>query len=364
MKPSSLPQISVCIPVFDTEPFLAQCLRSVIAQDFPSFEVIVVSDASRGRDEKGRSAKKIVKLAQKECKKLRKAANLPPVQFRFVENRENRGLIEVRRTLCYEARGFYMTQLDSDDEMAEGALSSLYSASRLPADSESFFDIVHGTSTAGTFDEQGNFTPAKENRYGKIFYGKIEGRDVFRKWLMDGKFTANTWGKLIKRELWLRAYENIPYTQCNMADDVLLFFFLAQYAKSYIGIESKVYRYRVNTGMSSRRKIDTLQKWKMVCSTASVFTIISQWIEEHKNDEASTEETKTNILPDEIEKIRGMTRYYLSNNLRQMNDVVVPELKDEAWKMLCEYWGENFVKRVTQAMNEAAKKQKQAPEKP
>lgn len=340
MLQKTSPLISVCIPVFDTEPFLAQCLRSVIVQDFPSFEVIVVSDASRGHDENGRSAKQIVKLAQKECKKLRKATNLPPVLIRFVENRENRGLIEVRRTLCYEARGFYMTQVDSDDEMECGALTALFnSACFVPSEPEKSFDIVHGTSTAGTFDENGSFIPTKENRYGKIFYGKFEGRQVFRKWLMDGSFTANTWGKLIKRDLWLRAYENIPYTQCNMADDVLLFFFLSQYAKSYIGIEAKVYRYRVNTGMSSQRKIDTLQKWKMVCSTSSVFTIISQWIESHK------------IEDDEVEKIRAMTRYYLANNLKQMKETVIPELQAEARAMLCEYWGESFVEKAEQKMN-------------
>lgn len=325
---SSFPLISVCIPVYDTEPLLAQCLRSVIAQDFPDFEVVLVSDASRGKDEKGRTAKKIVKIMQKECDKSRSLRGLPKVPFRFLEHKENRGLIEVRRSLCYEARGFYMTQLDSDDEMAEGALTALYETA-----SQSGADIVHGTSTAGYFDEQGIFTPIKENRYGKIFYGKIEGRDVFRRWLMNGDFTANTWGKLIKRDLWVRAYENIPYTECNMADDVLLFFFLAQYAKSYIGIEAKVYRYRVNTGMSSQRKIDTIQKWKMICSTASVFTIISQCVEEF-------------CQPDEIEKIRGMTRYYLDNNIKQMREVVVPELKEKARALLCDYWGTGFVEKM------------------
>ena len=124
-----------------------------------------------------------------------------------------------------------------------------------------------------------------------------------------------------------------------MADDVLLFFFLSQYAKSYIGIEAKVYRYRVNTGMSSQRKIDTLQKWKMVCSTSSVFTIISQWIESHK------------IEDDEVEKIRAMTRYYLANNLKQMKETVIPELQAEARAMLCEYWGESFVEKAEQKMN-------------
>ncbi len=307
----------------------------MIGQDFECFEVVIVSDASCGRDEKGRSAKKIVKAMQKKCNALRKAACKPPVELRFIEHSENRGLIEVRRTLCQEARGFYTTQLDSDDLMESGALSALYAASR-----EGAVDIVHGTSTAGYFDAEGNFVPTAENRYGKIFYGEIRGREVFNRWLVEGAFTANTWGKLIKRELFLKAYENIPYTQCNMADDVLLYFFLAQYAQSYIGIENKVYKYRVNTGMTSSRKIDSLHKWKMICSTASVFTIISQWIKE--NQEA--------LLPEEIEKVRLMTRMYLANNLKQMKEVVIPQLQADARAMLCEYWGSSFVENMELAI--------------
>ena len=336
-KPVTLPRISVCIPVFDTERFLARCLHSVAVQDFADFEVIVVSDASRGRDEKGRSAKKIVKMAQKESDRFRKERGLLSIPFRFIEHKENRGLIEVRRTLMYEARAFYMTQLDSDDEMEEGALTALYEAA---TENNAFFDIVHGTSIAGTFDENGNFIPSKENRYGKIFYGEIFGRDLFRSWLIDGKFTANTWGKLIKRELWQKAYENIPYTECNVADDVLLFFFLAQYAFSYKGIEKNVLRYRVNTGMTSHRKIDNMHKWKMVCSAASVFSVLSQWIE-----------SGCALLPDEIERVRGMTRYYLSNNIRQMKETVIPELQKEARFMLCEYWGAGFVEKVEASLS-------------
>lgn len=329
------PLISVCIPLYETEPFLAQCLHSVAVQDFENFEVLIVSDASRGRDEKERSAKKIVRLAEKECDKLRKEKGLPRVEFRFIEHSENRGLIEVRRTLCSQARAVYMTQLDSDDQLEEGALTALYQTA-LSGD----FEIVHGTSTAGFFAEDGSFHVAKENRYGKIFYGEITGRDVFHRWLVDSEFTANTWGKLIKRELWLKAYENIPYTECNMADDFLLFFFLSQYAKSYKGIENKVYRYRVNSGMSSGRKIDSLHKWKMICTTASVFTVISQWCDEHKNQ----------ILPDELDKLRKMTAFYLGNNIKQMREVLAPELREQARKMLCEYWGKSFVNRVEGAM--------------
>ena len=355
-----MPIISVCIPVFDTEPFLSRCLRSVITQDFSSFEVVVVSDASRGKDEKGRSAKKIVRLFQKECDRLRKEKHLPRVPFTFVEHKENRGLIEVRRSLCFNARGFYITQLDSDEALEEGALSALYAAARIQradgdentsdpseTDGQEYFDIVHGSSTAGVFDEDGNFVPAGQNRYGKIFYGTVEGHNLFRRWLINGYFTANTWGKLTKRELWLSAYEHIPYTECNMADDVLLFFFLALHANSYIGIEKKVYRYSMNMGMTSRRKIDTLHRWKMICSAASVFTVISDWLEAQENSP---------VLPDEVKKIRAMTRSYLANNIVQMNDTVVPELREEARRMLCEYWGEHFVDMMEKAVLADAEK--------
>ena len=339
---SAAPLISVCVPVYDTEPYLERCLRSAAEQDFDSFEIVVVSDASRGKDARGRNAKKIVKQAQKECDRLRKQKRLPRVAFKFVEHSENRGLIEVRRSLCHEASGLYITQLDSDDELESGALSALWSAVSLPGLTGQSFDIIHGTSTAGSYGSNGAFVPAKENRFGAIYYGTLFGRDIFRRWLMDGAFTANTWGKLIKRSLWLEAYQNIPYTECNMADDALLFFFLAQKAASYIGIPAKVYRYRLNVGMTSARKIDTPRKWRMVCSAASVFTVISQWIEEHDADGA--------VRPDEVERIRAMARGYLANNLKQYYETVVPEMRQEAYAMLCDYWGESFVRKVDAAI--------------
>ena len=334
----SAPLISICIPVFETEPYLEACLDSVITQDFLSFEVVVVSDASRGKDSKGRSAKKIAGAMQKKCKQLRKSKALPPVKFHFIENNLNRGILEVRRTLCNQAKGQYITQLDSDDQLEPGALSALYEASQ-----NGKIDIVHGTSTAGTFDQDNNFLPSEKNRYGKIVYEQITGRDIFHRWLVGNEFAATTWGKIIRRELYLEAYNNIPYTQCNLADDLLLFFFISQYARSYIGIKEKVYRYRIDTGMSSRRKIDSIHKWRMICSTASVFTIIIQWIEQNQNQNA--------IQPDELEMLKAMMRYYLSNNLQQLRQAVVPELQAEAHALLCEYWGAEFVKRIENQYN-------------
>ena len=36
----------------------------------------------------------------------------------------------------------------------------------------------------------------------------------------------------------------------------------------------------------------------------------------------------------------------LKNNLLQYESVVAPEIQKEAYEMLCDYWGEDFVKKV------------------
>ena len=323
------PFVSVCIPLFQTEMFLAQCLKSVLLQDFDDFEVIIVSDASDGKDGKGYKAKKIIRQTEKWTKKERKKNGLAPIELRFIEHHENRGLLEVRRTLVFEAHGKYIAMVDSDDELEPGALKAFYKYS-------DDIDIIHGTSIAGTISENDTFVPSNLNRYGKIFYGKINSDELFRHWFINSRFSSTSWGKLIKKEIFEKAFTYIPYTECNMAEDVLLFFFITQNSKTYLGIQDKVYRYRINSGMSSNRKIDSLKQWKMICSTAGVFTILSNNIEQLKQDE--------------IEKLKDMTCFYLSNNIKQLREAVTPELREEARKILCEYWGENFVTRIENTM--------------
>lgn len=334
------PIITVCIPVYQTENYLEQCLRSVLMQAFDSFEVVVVSDASDGRDERRRDAKKIVNVTQKECNRLRKKHGLGKVEVRFVQNRENRGLVEVRRNAVYVARGFYITQVDSDDMLEQGALEAMYKASQtLPQERAGTYgpgyDIVHGTSTAGTFGQNGSFTPSEYNRYGMIFYGSIFGHDIFTKFLEGKTFTSNTWGKLIKRQIYLDAYENIPYTQCNLGEDFLHFFFIGLYAQSYVGIKDKVYRYRVDSGMSNQQKITTLEKWQMICSTASIFSVLSQTLPQQPL-----------LSEDEVALVRQFAIRYLGNNILTLQNTVAPEIQPQARALLCEYWGQDFVEQV------------------
>jgi glycosyltransferase involved in cell wall biosynthesis len=46
---SGTPRITVVIPCFNTEKYLAAAIRSVLIQDWPGIEIIVVDDGSTDR---------------------------------------------------------------------------------------------------------------------------------------------------------------------------------------------------------------------------------------------------------------------------------------------------------------------------
>ncbi len=89
------PRVSVVIPLYQTERYIAEALRSVLAQSFDDFEVVVVDDGSTD--------------------------NGPAIVRRFNDRRirlvtqSNRGLAGARNTGIREACGTYIAFLDADD---------------------------------------------------------------------------------------------------------------------------------------------------------------------------------------------------------------------------------------------------------
>ncbi|SDT79702.1 glycosyltransferase family 2 protein [Actinoplanes derwentensis] len=92
-----IPRLSIVVPFYDVERYLAACLDSLARQTFRDFEVVLVDDGSRD----GSAA-----IARDFC------ARDP--RFRLV-TQENQGLGPARNTGVTHARGEYLTFVDSDD---------------------------------------------------------------------------------------------------------------------------------------------------------------------------------------------------------------------------------------------------------
>lgn len=92
-----MPRVSVLMPVFNSEAYLADALASIREQTFEDLELVVVNDGSTD------GSSQILKAFVEEERRMR-----------LIE-RENRGLIDTRNELLQQANGELVAWMDSDD---------------------------------------------------------------------------------------------------------------------------------------------------------------------------------------------------------------------------------------------------------
>jgi len=323
------PLVSLCVPVYGAEGLIGRFFESVLQQtDSPPVETIVVNDGSPGTKELGR----IVKTYAKRFKERA----LPLI---FLEHGKNLGTLEARRTAVNAASGDYIAFADPDDELPSSALRILYEAA-----SASSADIVHGAgAVCGMEGEPDARIAAFVRKAQNVYEGVLAGGEILRKFIVESAYNGFVWGKLFRTALVQKAYGEIPFTYCTMAEDMLLYFFIALTASkftgapadgrtrsacTYVGISDTVYNYRINTGLTSRRQITDPASWQKVCSASSVFTIILSYLDDHPA-----------VGSDIREAVKALGRAYYADNLKQLEVCVVPSLQEEARAMLEEWWG-------------------------
>lgn len=100
---STPPLVSILIPVYRVESYIVRCIDSVLTQDYPNLEIIIVDDASPDRS---------IELLKRhlECH--------PSAQVYIHTHPTNQGSAAVRATALAAARGEYILYLDSDDYLA------------------------------------------------------------------------------------------------------------------------------------------------------------------------------------------------------------------------------------------------------
>lgn len=329
IKKKSVPFITICIPVFQSEKYLSRCLESVFSQNYQNFEVIVVNDASNGTDDFGNNFPKIIKKAEKKFHK----------KIKTFTHENNKGLLEARRTAVYAAKGEYICVLDSDDFLEPDALLSLSEIAK-----KSNADIIHGKANLffennedKVSDDKQEMMTIKEKVVNHIFDGKLQNNQIFDGFLLSHNHCGFLWAKLIKKEIYIEALNKIPPIHCTMNEDFLQYFFISYFAKSYCGFNKKVYDYSISSGISSRAEINTLERWEKICSTSSIFTFLLDEIQ-NENPQNYSEAHSNAIKMECIKKLK--------NNLLQFKTVVAPVIQKEAYQMLCDYWGEDFVKKI------------------
>ncbi|MEV2255381.1 CDP-glycerol glycerophosphotransferase family protein [Streptomyces sp. NPDC050147] len=175
------PRLAVVVPVYNVEEFLAPCLRSLAEQTMPDLEVVMVNDGST--DGSPRIAREFA---------------AEDARFRLVEQ-ENAGLGAARNAGVREARGRYLTFVDSDDVVPRDAYERMLTALE-KSGSDFVTGNVHRLRSGGRSEQSPMFR--------KMMGSDRSGTHVTRDWeLLGDRIACN---KVFRREFWDRHALTFP----------------------------------------------------------------------------------------------------------------------------------------------------------
>ncbi|NDJ26780.1 glycosyltransferase family 2 protein [Campylobacter sp. MIT 19-121] len=223
------PKISIIMPIYNVEAFIAQALNSCINQTFKDIEIIIIDDCGQDRS---------IEIAKEFA--------LKDERIKIIHNEENQGLLQARLEGVKIAKGEYILNLDSDDFLDIKTCELAYKASK-----NGLADIV----SFGAFkicDNQSNILYQFKN----ASFSKIELHHHF---LRNFSFRWNVWAKLIKTEKYKQV---VPYfdklsTKITIAEDVLQSFVLYSICENFININKVLYFYRINPQSSTNNQEST-----------------------------------------------------------------------------------------------------------
>jgi len=211
--------VSVIVPIYNVEAYLAECLDSLAAQTFSDYEVVVVDDGSPD------GSRKIADEYAARDARVR------------VFERPNGGLGAARNTGVRHARGRFLTFLDSDDVLPPNALNALV-ASALKSDS----DIVVGS--LRRFDDARTWAPGWVDRVHLVPLTGVRLEAfpplIRNLYTCDKLFRSDFWRE---QDVWFR--EGVAYE-----DQPLVTQLLAR-ARAIDVIPDAVYHYRRREDLSS-----------------------------------------------------------------------------------------------------------------
>lgn len=238
-------KVSIIIPVYNAEKFIAQRIESFKRQTLSDYELILVNDCSPDS-----SLSVIKKCAEGNSK------------IRIIDLAENGGPMCARFEGCNIANGEYITFCDSDDELPDDALEMLYKEAKATKS-----DIVAGTIDFIKISDGSHSLWKSSLKYGSDQIAAMKS-------LLKNEYRHNVVGKLIKREL-LQQYQYSNVKGLRYYEDFVLMYELVQHASKFVCIDNVVYNYIQTEGSSTMLNMSSCRLDNIAYAHSLVFQLVS-----------------------------------------------------------------------------------------
>ena len=218
-----MPTISVIVPVYKVEPYIHQCIDSILAQTYTDFELILVDDGSPD------NCGMICDEYAKQDDRIR------------VIHQENQGASAARNAGIEVAKGDYIAFIDGDDIVARWYFDRLYSVVYNWEADIAVCKAESGTDAPFLFGEE------DENSNVIAISGRSACRSIY---YMDGIIPIQPWGKIYKKRL----FEGIKFPEGMICEDDATIPRLLYLSSKVALVNSKIYFYRQqpNSVMNSK----------------------------------------------------------------------------------------------------------------
>ena len=212
-------RLSIIIPFYNVEHYIAECLDSVYQQDIPEeeYEVICVNDGSPDH------SRDIVLEYQK------KHSNLV-----LIEHEVNKKLGAARNTGRAAAKGEYIWNVDSDDKIVPNCLGNLMKICE--KNNLDVLEFGRFRFWEGECEEMPNIRPSEKVMVGLDYLEQLESNEL--------SMMCVVWRRVMRRSF--LDENNIFSPEINLGEDVPYSFKVLMSAKRMMVITDRCYLYRAN----------------------------------------------------------------------------------------------------------------------
>ena len=209
------PKISIIIPVYNSQIFILQIIKSIQVQSLEDLEIIFIDDCSLD------NTTQIITRLQKKDKRII-----------LLKNKKNKGPFYSRNKAVIFARGEYIQFVDSDDILINNILEKAYLIAKINNIDIIQYKFIKKKKKFVIFDESTSFNIINQPELSdQMYYGK-------GKLMQDNLYIFN---KIIKKKTFLDSLifigDDVLKIKLYMNEDLLLLFSILRVANSLLFIK-------------------------------------------------------------------------------------------------------------------------------
>ena len=240
------PLISIIVPIYNVEQYLAKCIESILCQTYHNLDIILINDGSTD-------------------KSLEIAQSFADPRIRII-NKENSGQSDCRYLGYHESKGEFLFFMDSDDTLNSNAIQDLYD---------------HITATNADIcccrfclvDENGKILKSSEAYLQDEI---IDNNIILKEALTSGQIKGTLWTKLFRKSF-LEKNKLEPEKRIRLHDDCMFSYLAAVYAERVCFSQSILYN-----ALQRSNSISRTCKPIMVTVYQDIFNIVQHRLFEVK----------------------------------------------------------------------------------